>query len=144
MHVAFTERELDIMAVLWERGPSTAAEVRSSLEDDLTHNTVLKMLTILEDKGYVAHAEEGRAHRFRALVAREEAGTSAFGRLVEKVFGGSAEALLAHFVRDRRLTPAELQRVRRILDERLETEAAPGAARTPTAKKRPRRGGGRP
>jgi predicted transcriptional regulator len=125
MRVTFTERELDIMAVLWEHGPSTAAEVRSLLSDDLAHNTVLTMLRILEEKGYVGHAEEGRAHRFHALVAREEAGSSAFGRLVDAVFGGSAEALLTHFVRDRRLTREELQRIREVLDERLETADAP-------------------
>lgn len=125
MRVTFTERELDIMAVLWEHGPCTAAEVRSLLADDLAHNTVLTMLRILEEKGYVGHAEEGRAHRFHALVAREEAGTSAFGRLVDAVFGGSAEALLTHFVRDRRLSREELQRIREVLDERLSHPDAP-------------------
>src|SRR5512140_2361061 len=109
MSVAFTERELDIMAVLWERGPSTAAEVRAQLTDDLAYNTVLSMLRILEEKGHVRHAEEGRAHRYFPLVAREDAGTSALERLVEKVFGGSAELLLTHFMRDRKLDAAELR-----------------------------------
>lgn len=119
MAVTFTERELDIMSVLWERGPSTAAEVRACLDDDLAHTTVQTMLRILEDKGHVGHTEEGRAHRFHAITAREEAGSSALGRLVEAVFGGSAEALLTHFVRDRRMSRAELERARKILDERL-------------------------
>lgn len=122
MGVAFTERELDIMAVLWSRGPSTAGEVRAELSDDITHNTVQKMLSILEEKGHVAHSEEGRMHRFHALVAREEAGTSAFGRLMDKMFAGSAEALLLHFVRDRRLTRSELERIRSVLDDRLDDE----------------------
>lgn len=122
MGVAFTERELDIMAVLWSRGPSTAGEVRAELSDDITHNTVQKMLSILEEKGHVAHTEEGRMHRFHALVAREEAGTSAFGRLMDKMFAGSAEALLLHFVRDRRLTRSELERIRSVLDDRLDDE----------------------
>ncbi len=119
MRVAFTERELDIMAVLWERGPSTAAEVRERLTDDLAYNTVLSMLRILEDKGHVSHQEEGRAHRYFPLVAREEAGSSALERLVQKVFGGSAELLLTHFVKDRQLDDQELRRIRRLLDERL-------------------------
>ena len=122
MGVQFSERELDIIAVLWERGPSTAAEVRAALEDDLTYNTVLKMLSILEEKGHVGHVEEGRAHRFHALVAREAAGSSAFTRLVDKMFSGSAEALMSHFVRERRLTRAELERIRQILVQRLEDE----------------------
>lgn len=119
MSVAFTERELDIMAVLWERGPSTAAEVLERIADDLAYNTVLSMLRILEEKGHVGHTEEGRAHRYYPKVAREEAGSSALERLVDKVFGGSAELLLTHFVRDRKLTAGELRRIRGLLDERL-------------------------
>jgi predicted transcriptional regulator len=138
MGVQFSERELDIIAVLWEKGPSTAAEVRAALSDDLTHNTVLKMLSILEEKGHVGHVEEGRAHRFHALVAREAAGSSAFARLVDKMFSGSAEALMSHFVRERRLTREELQRIREILDERLEEEPSTRRSR-PVARRRGRR-----
>ena len=119
MPVAFTERELDIMAVLWEHGPSTVAEVRAKLNKAPSHNTVATILTILENKGRVAHAEDGRAFRFRALVGRDEAGRSAFTRLVDTVFAGSAESLIMHFVRDQRLTKAELERLRALLDEHI-------------------------
>ena len=122
MPVSFTERELDIMAVLWDRGPSTAAEVRELLADDLAYNTVLTILKILEEKGHVGHVEEGRAHRFRALVGREEAGGSALGRLLDKIFGGSEEMLLSHLVKDRQLDSQEIKRLRRILDDRLEEQ----------------------
>ena len=84
-----------------------------------SHNTVATILTILENKGRVAHAEDGRAFRFRALVGREEAGRSAFTRLVDTVFAGSAESLIMHFVRDQRLTKAELERLRALLDEHI-------------------------
>ncbi|MEP6832839.1 MAG: BlaI/MecI/CopY family transcriptional regulator [Gemmatimonas sp.] len=140
MGVAFTERELDIMAVLWARGPSTAAEVRAALADDITHNTVQKMLSILEEKGHVGHVEEGRMHRFHALVEREEAGTSAFGRLMDKMFAGSAEALLLHFVKDRRLTRADLERVRRVLDDRLEDDDGAAPSDAPARHKGAKRG----
>lgn len=119
MSVAFTERELDVMAVLWERGPSTAAEVREQLTDELAYNTVLSMLRILEEKGHVGHTEEGRAHRYFPLVEREEAGSSAIDRLVEKVFGGSAELMLTHLMRERKLDNAEMLRLRRLLNDRL-------------------------
>lgn len=119
MSVAFTERELDVMAVLWELGPSTAGEVREQLADDLAYNTVLSMLRILEDKGHVNHTEEGRAHRYSPLVQRAEAGSSAIDRLVEKVFGGSAELMLTHLMRDRKLDDAEILRLRRLLNDRL-------------------------
>jgi len=93
--------------------------VREHLADDLAYNTVLSMLRILEDKGYVGHTEEGRAHRYFPRVGREEAGTSALARLTQKVFGGSAELLLTHLMSDRSLDDAELRRLRRLLDERL-------------------------
>src|SRR6185436_11345090 len=82
----FTDRELDIMAVLWDRGPSTVAEVRARLKDVLAHNTVLTVLTVLEGKGHVARTEDGKAHRFRPLVKQEIAGANAASRLVEKLF----------------------------------------------------------
>lgn len=119
MSVAFTERELDVMAVLWERGPSTAAEVREQLTDDLAYNTVLSMLRILEEKGHVGHTEEGRAHRYFPVVQRSEAGSSAIDRLVEKVFGGSAELMLTHLMRERKLDNAEIVRLRKLLNDRL-------------------------
>ncbi len=136
MPVAFTDRELDIMAVLWERGPSTVAEVRASLADAVSHNTVATMLTILETKGRVAHAQEGRAFRYRPLVGRTEAGRSAFARLLDTVFAGSAELLVAHFVSEKRLSTEELERIRAVLDERIEADAT--RRRTPSRKRRDR------
>ena len=127
MHIAFTDRELDLMAVLWERGPSTVTEVRGALSDDLAYNTVLTVLRTLEEKGYVGHEEEGRAYRYHPLVERGEAGTSALRRLVGKVFAGSPEMLLTHFVSDRRLRRDELERLRQLLDERI-GEAGPDDA----------------
>ncbi len=126
MAVVFTQRELDIMAVLWERGASTVAEVRAALPVEVSHNTVATLLGILESKGHVGHTEERRAFRYHAVTAREEAGRSAFQRLVDTVFGGSAEAMLLHFVRDRRLTRAELERIRGALDDRLESKSGNG------------------
>jgi predicted transcriptional regulator len=120
--IAFTDRELDLMGVLWERGPSTVAEVREQLPDALAYTTVLTILRTLEEKGYVGHAEEGRAHRYHALVERSEAGESALARLTRKLFRNSPELLLTHLVADRRLSAAELRRMRHLLDERLGEE----------------------
>ena len=120
MPPTFTDRELDIMAILWHRGPSTVGEVRERLSDDLAHNTVLTVLKVLEGKGYVGHTEEGKAHRFRALVREEVAGANATARLVETMFGGSTERLLTHLVTERSISAAEMKRLRKLLDERLE------------------------
>jgi BlaI family transcriptional regulator, penicillinase repressor len=120
MRIAFTERELDIMAVLWERGPSTAADVRTALADELAYNTVLTMLRILEEKGFVGHTEQGRTFVFHPLVDREAAGVSAIRRLVDTVFGGSDDLLLMHLVRDQKLGRKKLERLRQLLDAHLE------------------------
>jgi predicted transcriptional regulator len=118
-NVVFTDRELDVMAVLWDRGPSTVADVRERLADDLAYTTVLTILRTLEEKGHVAHEEEGRAYRYRALVERGEARGSALDRLRVKLFSGSTELLLAHLVADQELSEGELERMRKLLDERL-------------------------
>jgi BlaI family transcriptional regulator, penicillinase repressor len=120
MEVAFTERELDVMGVLWERGPSTVAEVQAALPDDLAYTTVLTVLRTLEEKGHVAHDEEGRAYRYYPLVERAAAGASAVGRLVRKLFRGSPELLLTHLVAERGLTREQLERMRALLDERMD------------------------
>ena len=115
----FTDRELDIMDALWEHGPSTVAEVRYRLEDQLAYTTVLTILRTLEDKGHVGHEEEGRAYRYHALVERGEARVSAVGRITDKLFAGRTELLLTHLVSDQDLPEDALARIRELLDERL-------------------------
>ena len=119
MHIAFTDRELDVMKVLWDVGPATVAEVRERIADDLAYTTVLTILRTLEQKGYVSHTEDGRAHRYKPLVKREVAGRTALRRLVDKVFDGSPELLLTQLVSDKNLSDEELRRLRKLLAERL-------------------------
>lgn len=119
MEIAFTERELDVMGVLWEHGPATVAEVRERLQDELAYTTVLTVLRTLEEKGYVGHAEEGKAYRYHPLVEHGDAGTSLLRRLTRKLFRNSPEMLLTHLVSDRDLSDAELRRMRSLLEERL-------------------------
>jgi BlaI family transcriptional regulator, penicillinase repressor len=116
--ISFTERELDVMAVLWELGSATVAEVRERLDDTLAYTTVLTVLRTLEEKGYVSHEEEGKAHRYAPLVERDEAGRSALSRIVDKVFGGSTELLLAHLVSDRRISAKELSRLGKAINDK--------------------------
>ncbi len=119
MRITFTDRELDVMSVLWDLDSATVAEVREQLADDLAYTTVLTVLRTLEQKGYVGHTGEGRAHRYRPLVKREAAGRSALRRLVDKVFDGSPEMLLTNLVSDKNLRDEELRRLRRLLQGRL-------------------------
>lgn len=120
MDVRFTERELDIMRVLWDDGPATVAEVRDALEDDLAHNTVLTMLKVLEEKGHVRRDTEERAHRFEPLVERESAGASALRRVTDQLFRGSSEELVLNLVDAQDLDDEEIARLRDMLDARLE------------------------
>lgn len=115
----FTDRELDVMHVLWQSGASTVAEVRDELRDDLAYTTVLTVLRTLEDKGHVGHAAEGRSYRYHAVAARRSAERSAVTKLLRGLFNGSPELLLTQLVNDRRLSDDELRRMRRLLDERL-------------------------
>lgn len=117
--VVFTDRELDIMAVLWERGPSTVADVRDQLTDELAYTTVLTILRTLEEKGYVGHEAEGRAYRYHAQVERGEARMSAVEHMTKKLFAGSTESLLTHLVSDQALTDEQLERIRALLNVRL-------------------------
>lgn len=116
--IVFTGRELDVMALLWEQGASTVAEVRARLDDSLAYTTVLTVLRTLEAKGHVTHESDGKAHRYAALVARDAAGRSALGRIVDKIFGGSRELLLTQLVDGRGIDDAELERLRQVLNQR--------------------------
>jgi len=115
----FTDRELDIMNVLWVTGGATATEVQQRLADKLAYNTVLTMLRILEEKGYLRHEEEGRAFRYIPRVARKAAKASAVKRLVRKLFDGEAKLLATELVANRSLSADDLRELRAMLDERL-------------------------
>ena len=120
-----THRELDVMSILWRAGSGTVSEVRARLVDPLAYTSVLWVLQTLEEKGHVRHEKEGRAYRYYPVMEQEEAGGSALGRLVEKVFHGSASMLLAQLVSERDLPPDELRHMRDLLDRRLTEEEEP-------------------
>lgn len=102
------ERELDVMAVLWEIGSGTVNEVLAHLGVPLAYTTVLTVLRNLEAKQYVTRTEEGRAHRYFPRIARQAAQRSALTRLVDSMFGGSPEALVAGLVEQQQLSAEEL------------------------------------
>ena len=117
--VYFPPRELEVMAILWRLGSATVAEVRDELEEELAYTSVLSALQTLEEKGYVRHEPEGRAYRYFPTIAAERAGGSALARIREAIFQGSAERMFAQMVADRKLGREELERMRRLLAERL-------------------------
>src|SRR5271157_4764117 len=105
MDISLTDREADVMQLLWDHGPSLVAQVRARLSDELAYTTVLTILRTLEAKGYVGHDEEGRGHRYFAAVQERAARKSALRHLTGKLFKGSAELLFAQLVSDRKLSP---------------------------------------
>ena len=119
MDISFTDRELDVMAVLWRRGSGTVNEVRDELDDDLAYTTVLTILRTLEDKGFITHLTEGKAHRYLPAVSQDLAGKSVLARVLDKVFAGSPEMLLTQLVSERDLDQDDLLRLRKLLDARL-------------------------
>jgi predicted transcriptional regulator len=119
MDISFTDRELDVMAVLWRNGSGTVAEVREGLDDTFAYTTVLTVLRTLEEKGFITHIAEGKAHRYLPAVTPDLAGKSALTRVLDKIFGGSPDLLLTQLVSDRSLDTADLKRLRKLLDERL-------------------------
>lgn len=122
MEIVLFDRELEVMQVLWERGSATVAEVRDALADPMAYTTVLTVLRRLEDKGFVSHDEEGRAYRYHALVQRWDVRESALERLVHRLFGGSPGLLVTHLVSRRKLSHADLHRLRELVDRQLRGE----------------------
>jgi predicted transcriptional regulator len=122
MDISLTNREADVMRVLWDHGPSVVAEVRERLADDLAYTTVLTILRTLETKGYVAHQEEGRVHRYCAAVKEQAAQRSALRHLTQKLFNGSAELLFTHLVSDQKLSPEQIRRMRKLLTAKSDKE----------------------
>ncbi len=120
--IYFPPRELEVMSVLWRLGSATVADVRDELRDSLAYTTVLSALQTLEDKGYIRHEAEGRAYRYFPTVQADRAGGSALARIREAIFHGSAERMFAQMVSDRAVGRDELERMRRLIAERLEGE----------------------
>ncbi|MEP6763015.1 MAG: BlaI/MecI/CopY family transcriptional regulator [Gemmatimonadaceae bacterium] len=111
------ERELDVMAILWEIGSGTPAEVREKLGVPLAYTTVLTILRNLEAKRFVTREEEGRAHRYFPRVQKKTAQKNALSRLVTELFHGSPHALIAQLVDTHDVSPDELRKLARQLNK---------------------------
>ena len=115
-----TEAELRLMKVLWERGPSSSGDVVQALADTgapPAESTVRTMLGILVAKGYLRAERSGRTYVYHPLVGRGEARRSAVRHVISRFFDGSPSELLLNVLRDEELDEAELDRLRRLIDE---------------------------
>ena len=113
-----TEAELRLMEVLWQKGPATVQEILRDLPETapLAYNSVLTTIRILEQKGYVKHVKDGRAHVYTPLIQREEATRSEIRRLVNRFFGSSHELLVLNILEDQTVDAQELKRLRKMLE----------------------------
>ncbi|MEO6779202.1 MAG: BlaI/MecI/CopY family transcriptional regulator [Gemmatimonadaceae bacterium] len=118
----FPPRELEVMSVLWRLGSASVAEVRAELKDHLAYTSVLSALQTLEEKNCVRHEAEGRAYRYFPTVDAKRAGRSAIARIRDAIFEGSSERLFAQLVSDHHISNAELERMQRLIAERLDRE----------------------
>ena len=114
-----TAAELEILRVLWSRGPSTVREVHESLREkkSLGYTSVLKFLQIMTTKGTVRRNETHRAHVYEACLPAEQTKRQLAGDMLQRVFEGSASQLMMHALAGRKASPEEIQELRRILDE---------------------------
>jgi predicted transcriptional regulator len=118
-----TERELDVMEVLWAKSSGTVTEVKRRMPARLAYTTVLTILRTLETKGVVRHEGEGKAHRYFPLVKRDDVVHGAVRRLMGRLFGGSPELLVTHLVSDHKVDDQELRRLRKLLTTRLKGDS---------------------
>jgi BlaI family transcriptional regulator, penicillinase repressor len=114
-----TERELAILKVLWERGPSSVREVFELLNrtEDLSFTTVQTMLQVMFDKDLVEREMMGRSLIYTARVKREEAERAMVGDLLERLFGGSAQQLLARALDVKKASPEELKAIQTLINK---------------------------
>lgn len=113
------ERELEVMEALWELGEGTVSDVQRRLDGrgyEAAYTTVQTMLNRLVEKGHAEREKEGRSFRYRPTLRQTAAVRGAVRHLVERFFGGSAEALAKHLV-ESDLEPSELARLQRWIDE---------------------------
>ena len=123
-----SELESQILAVLWERGPSVVRDVQEALPDgrQRAYTTVLTTLQIMERKGLVTHDREGQANVYRPLVTRDQVAQPVVQTLVRNLFGGDATRAVQALLDSSDLSAAELKEIRRMINEAARDRKADG------------------
>ena len=117
-----TPLETLIMNVLWDESPVAVKQVQERLTavKPMAYNTVLTIMRILREKGFVVSEREGRSDLYRPMVTREDMGRRSLGEVIDSFFSGSAEALVSQLLDGQSLTDEELAAIRAELDKTLE------------------------
>ena len=118
-----TPLELEIMSVLWAAGPANVQAVQAGLGTrELAYTTVQTMLNVLHRKGRVKRELRDRAYVYRPVLSRQKAVRQAVGDVLDRFFGGSADSLVLSLVETRRLTPAKLAEIQKLVEHPKEEE----------------------
>lgn len=114
-----TDRELTILRILWDRGPSTVREVNEAMnkDGDTGYTTTLKLMQIMAEKGILIRDESQRQHVYRPAITEEKTQKQLVGDLLERAFSGSAEKLVMRALSAKKVSTKELKRIRKMLDE---------------------------
>ncbi len=113
-----TEVELELMDVLWDKGAASVTDIVEALpEERLAYSSVLTMMRILEQKGYVTHEKEGRAFIYRPLVNRREAQQSVIGYLLRRFFDNSPEQLVVNLLEHENMGPRDVKRLKKMISD---------------------------
>ena len=115
-----TDQELEIMKIVWDRRTATVRDVYETLRERrrVAYTTVMTMMKILEQKGYLNRKQVDRAYVYRPAHPKNRVIRAMVRDFVNRVFNGSAEPLLVHLIEDRQLSPDELDEIRRLIGER--------------------------
>lgn len=124
-----TDVELQILNILWERGPSPVRDIHAQLNADkgTSYSTTVKMLAVMLQKGLLKRNENAQPHVYRAVLSRETAGRRMVRSLIDKIYEGSASNLVLQALSSEKATKAELAEIRLLLEE-MERKADGGTA----------------
>ncbi|UYQ94284.1 BlaI/MecI/CopY family transcriptional regulator [Chitinophaga horti] len=114
-----TESELEILGILWEKGPSTVRDVHEILEQrkEAGYTTTLKLMQIMHDKGLLSRDTSSKTHIYQALVSQEKTQQQLLNKMIDTVFNGSASQLVMQALGHHRSSPEELDAIRRYLSD---------------------------
>jgi len=114
-----TPAELEVLQILWQKGPSTVREVyeEMSRERDIAYTTALKMLQIMMEKGLVHRRPEGKGHVYSAQFTEEATQRSMVDEFLDRAFAGAAQKLVLQAITSRKTSPEELAEIRRLLEQ---------------------------
>lgn len=110
--------EMQVLGVLWDRGPSTVREVLEALRDEKSraYTTILTVMQVMEKKGLVSHDSEGNTHIYKAAVSRQKVAGPLLRTLVKTLFGGSPVSAVQHLVNEKGVSSQELAEIKKLIE----------------------------